>query len=46
MNGGAAGGAALAGFASGRPLVAMGLAAAAAAAAALSVHHDPFGPKK
>ena len=46
MNGGAAGGAALAGFASGRPLVAMGLAAAAAAAAALSVHHDPFGPNK
>ena len=46
MNGGAAGGAALAGFASGRPLVALGLAAAAAAAAALSVHHDPFGPNK
>ena len=46
MNGGAAGRAALAGFASGRPLVAMGLAAAAAAAAALSVHHDPFGPMK
>ena len=45
MNGGAAGGAALAGFASGRPMVAMGLAAAAAVAAALSAHHDPFGQK-
>ncbi len=45
MNGGAAGGAALAGLASGRPTVAMGLAAAAAVAAALSVHHDPFGPR-
>lgn len=38
--------AALAGFAAGRPLAAMGLAAAAAVAAALSAHHDPFGPNK
>jgi hypothetical protein len=36
MNGGAAGGAALAGFASGRPILALALAAAAAAAAAVS----------
>jgi MFS family permease len=36
MNGGAAGGAALAGFASGRPILALALAAAAAAAAAAS----------
>ena len=46
MNGGAAGGAALAGFASGRPVLALGLAAGAAIAAAISVHHVPFGPKK
>jgi MFS family permease len=55
MNGGAAGGAALAGFASGQPLVALGLAAVAAAAAAATAataaaargaHHDPFGPDK
>jgi MFS family permease len=45
MNGGAAGGAALAGFASGRPVLALGLAAAAAVAAALSAHHVPFRPK-
>jgi MFS family permease len=45
MNGGAAGGAALAGFASGRPMAAMGLAAAAAIAAALSARHDSFGQK-
>ena len=49
MNGGAAGGAALAGFASGRPVLALGLAAAAAAAAAVtavvSAHHVPFGQK-
>ena len=45
MNGGAAGGAALAGFASGRPVVAMGVAAVAAIAAAFSAHHDPFGQK-
>jgi hypothetical protein len=45
MNGGAAGGAALAGLVSARPLVAMGLAATAAVAAALSAHHDPFGPR-
>ena len=43
MNGGAAGGAARAGLASGRPILALGLAAAAAAAGALSAHHDPFG---
>jgi MFS family permease len=54
MNGGAAGGAALAGFASGRPVLALGLAAATAAAATLSAvpgrkqgvgrtHHCPFG---
>ena len=36
-------GAALAGFASARPVLALGLAAATAVAAALSVHHDPFG---
>jgi MFS family permease len=42
MNGGAAGGAALAGFASARPVVALGLAAGTAIAAALSVHHGPF----
>jgi MFS family permease len=46
MNAGAAGGAALAGFASGRPIAAMGLAAATAATAALSAHHGPFGPKQ
>jgi MFS family permease len=49
MNGGAAGGAALAGFASGRPVLALGLAAAAAAGAAVtavvSAHHVPFGQK-
>ncbi len=45
MNVGAAGGAALAGFASARPVLALGLAAAAAFAAALSAHHDPFGQK-
>jgi MFS family permease len=45
MNGGAAGGAALAGFASGRPVLALGLAAAAAVTAALSAHHVPFRPK-
>ena len=45
MNGGAAGGAALAGFASARPVLALGLAAAAAIAGALSAHHDPFGQK-
>jgi MFS family permease len=49
MNGGAAGGAALAGFASGRPVLALGLAAAAAAAAAVtaavSAHHVPFRQK-
>jgi MFS family permease len=42
MNGGAAGGAALAGFASARPVVALGLAAGTAIAAALSVHHGSF----
>ena len=42
MNGGAAGGAALAGFASGQPVLALGLAAAAAGAAAVSAHHVPF----
>jgi MFS family permease len=42
MNGGAAGGAALAGFASVRPVVALGLAAGTAIVAALSVHHGPF----
>jgi MFS family permease len=42
MNGGAAGGAALAGFASARPVVALGLAAGTAIAAALSVHRGPF----
>jgi MFS family permease len=45
MNGGAAAGAALAGLASARPVLALGLAAAAAIAGALSVHHDPFGQK-
>jgi hypothetical protein len=45
MNGGAAGGAAVAGFASARPVLALGLAAATAIAAALSAHHDPFGQK-
>ena len=45
MNGGAAGGAALAGFASARPVLGLGLAAAAAIAGALSAHHDPFGQK-
>jgi MFS family permease len=45
MNGGAAGGAALAGFASARPVLALGLAASAAVAAALSAHHDPFGQR-
>ena len=45
MNGGAAGGAALAGFASARPVLALGLAAGAAIAAALSAHHAPFGQK-
>jgi MFS family permease len=43
MNGGAAGGAALAGFAAGRPVFALGLAAATAAAAALSA---AFAPQK
>jgi MFS family permease len=45
MNGGAAGGAALAGVASGRPVVALGVAAAAAVAAAgaAGMHHAPFG---
>jgi hypothetical protein len=50
MNGGAAGGAALAGFSAGRPVFALGLAAATAAAAALSAvrgaHHGPFGVKE
>jgi GNAT superfamily N-acetyltransferase len=45
MNGGAAGGAALAGLASARPTVAMALAAGAALAAALSAHHGTFGQK-
>jgi len=45
MNGGAAAGAALAGFASARPVLGLGLAAAAAIAGALSAHHDPFGQK-
>jgi MFS family permease len=45
MNVGAAGGAALAGFASAWPVLALGLAAAAAFAGALSAHHDPFGQK-
>jgi hypothetical protein len=45
MNGGAAAGAALAGFASARPLVAMGVAAAAAIAGAVSAHHVPFVQK-
>ena len=45
MNGGAAAGAALAGFASARPVLSLGLAAAAAIAGALSAHHDPFGQK-
>jgi hypothetical protein len=45
MNGGAAGGAALAGVASGCPVVALGVAAAAAVAAAgaAGMHHAPFG---
>jgi hypothetical protein len=45
MNGGAAGGAALAGFASARPILALGVAAAAAVAAAgaAGMHHAPFG---
>ncbi len=42
MNGGAAGGAALAGAASARPILALGLAAGAAMIAALSAHHGPF----
>jgi hypothetical protein len=42
MNGGAAGGAALAGVASARPVLALGVAAAAAAGAA-GMHHAPFG---
>jgi hypothetical protein len=45
MNGGAAGGAALAGLASAQPLLALGLAAGAAVAGALSAHHVPFGRK-
>ena len=45
MNGGAAGGAALAGVASARPVLALGVAAAAAvvAAGAAGMHHAPFG---
>src|SRR5580704_4053352 len=45
MNGGAAGGAALAGVASARPVLALGVAAAAAvvAAGAGGMHHAPFG---
>jgi MFS family permease len=45
MNGGAAGGAALAGVASTRPVLALGVAAAAAVAAAgaAGMHHAPFG---
>ena len=45
MNGGAAGGAALAGVASTRPVLALGVAAAAAvvAAGAAGMHHAPFG---
>jgi MFS family permease len=45
MNGGAAGGAALAGVASARPVLALGVAAAAAVAAAgaAGMHHAPFG---
>src|SRR5215469_3848378 len=43
MNGGAAGGAALAGFASARPLLALSIATGAAVAGALSAHHDSFG---
>jgi len=43
MNGGAAGGAALAGVASARPLLALGAAAAVAAAGAAGMHHAPFG---
>jgi MFS family permease len=45
MNGGAAGGAALAGFASARPILALGLAALAAVSAALSTHHVSFRQK-
>jgi MFS family permease len=45
MNGGAAAGAALAGLASARPILALGLAAGAAVAGALSAHHVPFGRK-
>jgi Major Facilitator Superfamily len=45
MNGGAAGGAALAGLASARPILALGLAAGAAVAGAVSAHHVPFGRK-
>jgi|HubBroStandDraft_3_1064219.scaffolds.fasta_scaffold07936_2 MFS family permease len=45
MNGGAAGGAALAGVASAQPILALGVAAAAAvmAAGAAGMHHAPFG---
>ena len=45
MNGGAAGGAALAGIASAQPILALGVAAAAAvmAAGAAGMHHAPFG---
>ena len=47
MNGGAAGGAALAGVASARPVLALALgvatAAAVAAAGAAGMHHVPFG---
>ncbi len=45
MNGGAAGGAALAGFASARPVLGLCVAAAAAVAGALSAHHVPFVQK-
>ena len=46
MNVGAAGGAALAGLASGRPVAALGLAAATAAAAALAAATDPKSRKR
>jgi MFS family permease len=45
MNGGAAGGAALAGLASARPMLALGLAAGAAVTGAVSAHHVSFGRK-
>ena len=46
MNGGAAAGAALAGFAAGRPILALALAAAAAASAAVTaVIRQPRGHK-